>query len=314
MTQFVILSEKSNGMMRLSLFTVAFVFLSALLGCSDNPQLRRSEYNDFEAGDYQRIICMSPTAAEIVFAVGGGSRTVGVSDYTTYPPEADDLPRCGGYLNPNFEIILSLNPDLIIAHGEASELRRFAERYDIDILPLRISDLESIYDSIRRVGKVLDQEAQAEDLVAEMREELDKLTSDDPARRNFRTLLTVGRDPGSLRELQVVGGNNFLHELLEKVGGDNVLGDHQRDYFTVNKEILARRQPEVIIELYGEGEMSSEERRRYLSAWQGMSSMEAVKNDRVYVIEETFAMLPGPRSVRIAGRLAEILDQAADGE
>jgi len=296
--------------MRLLIF-LGTILLFAVNGCSDPAQMRDSDFEDLVEQDYRRIICMSPTATEMVFALDRGDRVVGVSDYTTFPPEADDLPRCGGYLNPNFEIILSLNPDLLIAHGEAEELRRFADQYRIDILPLSIDDLDSIFDSIRQTGKVLEREAEARQLTGEMREELEKLAVEDSGKRAFKTLLTVGRDPGSLRELHVVGGGNFLHELLEKVGGVNVLGDQEREYFTVSKEILAQREPEVIIELYGEGEMTPEQRRRYLAPWQGMNSLPAVKNERVYVVEETYAMLPGPRSVKIARRLAEIMEDAA---
>ncbi len=257
---------------------------------------------------YERVICMAPSITEIVFALGQGDRVVGVSDFTTYPPEADALPRCGGYMNPNFEIILSLNPDLIFTHGRPGDFQQFGKRYGIDIVPLQIDDLTSIYDSFRRIGEVLDSEKQAEELVNEMQAELDELKEQiDEGWEPVRTLMVVGRAPSSLREIHVVGPGGFLHDLLELVGGENIMGDLNRQYSSVSKEIVAQRKPELIIELHGEGMMEEQEREKYLKVWQDMETLPAVKNNNIHVIEETFAMLPGPRSVKIAERIAQIL-------
>ena len=74
----------------------------------------------------QRVVCASPAVAEIVFALGAGERVVGVSDFSDWPPEAKAKPRIGGALVPNREVILALQPDLILAQGQAETLRRFA--------------------------------------------------------------------------------------------------------------------------------------------------------------------------------------------
>jgi len=273
-------------------------------GCGSEEADSRSERHL----PYERVITMSPAITEIVFALGQGHRVAGVSDYTTYPPEADDLPRCGGYVNPNFEIILSLSPDLIITHGRPGDFGKFGERYGIDILPMEIDDLESIYDTIRVTGDMLDCESDAQELVERMERRVSEIADAAQAGRpGVETLLVVGRDPSSLREVHVVGPGGFLHDFLVLAGGENIMADLGRQYGSVSKEIVAERNPEVIIELHGEGMMEDEERRRYLRVWQDMSTLPAVKNERIYVIEETFAMLPGPRSVKIAERMAEIL-------
>ncbi len=251
---------------------------------------------------------MAPSITEIVYALGQGDRVVGVSDFTTYPPEADDLPRCGGYMNPNFEIILSLNPDVVFVHGRPGDFKQFGKRYGIDIVSLEIDDLQSIYDSFRRIGDVLNAGEEAEELVNEMQTQLDELKNQvDEGWEPVRTLMVVGRAPSSLREIHVVGPGGFLHDLLELVGGENIMGDLKRQYSSVSKEIVAQRKPELIIELHGEGMMEEQEREKYLKVWQDMETIPAIKNDNIHVIEETFAMLPGPRSVKIAERIAKIV-------
>ena len=72
------------------------------------------------------IVCASPAVAEIVFALGCGDRVVGVSEFTDWPPEAAAKPSLGGALSPNRERILALEPDLILAQGQAEALGAFA--------------------------------------------------------------------------------------------------------------------------------------------------------------------------------------------
>jgi iron complex transport system substrate-binding protein len=81
--------------------------------------------------DYARVICAAPSITEIVFTLGAGSRVVGVSDYSFFPPEAKGIARIGGQINPNREMILSLEPDLIIFQGKHPALSRFCRRQGI---------------------------------------------------------------------------------------------------------------------------------------------------------------------------------------
>ena len=58
----------------------------------------------------QRIISMSPAITEILFEIGAGDKVVGVTDFCVYPPKAAKLPKLGGILNPNVEVMISIRP------------------------------------------------------------------------------------------------------------------------------------------------------------------------------------------------------------
>ena len=73
-----------------------------------------------------RIISLSPSTTEILFGVGAFERVVAVSDYCTYPPGVEKLPRVGGWNNPNMEQIASLRPDLVV-FSDARRLRLFGK-------------------------------------------------------------------------------------------------------------------------------------------------------------------------------------------
>ncbi len=256
---------------------------------------------------YERVICMSPAVSEIVFALGAGERVAGVSQHTQYPPEAVEKPPCGGFVNPNYERIVALDPDLIISQGRAEDLRRFAVERDIAFAALPLTDLESIFQVIRQAGELLEIEAQGQLLASKMRYELAQVTARVSDRPPARVLLVTGRQTGTLGSINTVGTGSFLDGLLEAAGGRNVFSDLERAYATVSKEALVQRKPEVIVELHGEGGDHARLLRQVRDIWAGLPSLPAVRTGRIYVVESTYALIPGPRVVKLAERLARVI-------
>ncbi|GAH56365.1 unnamed protein product, partial [marine sediment metagenome] len=98
----------------------------------------------------------------------------------------------------------------------------------------------------------------------------------------------------------------FLHDLLGVAGGRNVFVDLPRDYAPINKETLLQRAPDVIVELHGEGGDLARLQREVRRLWQGLPTIPAVRQGRVHVVEATYALIPGPRVVELAERLADL--------
>jgi ABC-type Fe3+-hydroxamate transport system substrate-binding protein len=82
----------------------------------------------------RRIVSMAPNITETIFALGGGERLIAVTDFCIYPPEAKELPRVGGYFNPNLERLTALHPDLVIVQGKHDKVDRFCRKKGIPIL------------------------------------------------------------------------------------------------------------------------------------------------------------------------------------
>jgi iron complex transport system substrate-binding protein len=254
---------------------------------------------------HDRIICMSPAVSEIVFAVGAGPRVIGVSQHTKWPPEAMGLRRCGGFFDPNFEVILKLQPDLIIAQGEAADMRQFTRANGIDLELLALTDLESIFTEADRLGKLLQLEEQAGELVGGLRARMDAVRERVRGKRPVRALLVTGREPDSLSNISTVGPRTFLHDLIEAAGGLNTFADLPIDYGVVNKETLLARKPEVIVELQGMDSAETPDVDAVLALWQDLPTLPAVRDRRVYVIDASYALIPGPRVVDLAETLAD---------
>jgi len=120
----------------------------------------------------KRILSMSPGITEILFSIGAGDRVVGVTDFCEYPAEATKLPSVGGMLNPSFETIITLQPDLIIHQKGSQEVNKFAHRLGIKTLDVPMLSLEEIFAGIPIIGKHIGFSYEAEKLVEELKEAL----------------------------------------------------------------------------------------------------------------------------------------------
>lgn len=283
---------------------LALAFLLSRMGPATTQKPAGPEPDPRES--YRRVVCMSPAVTEIAFAIGAGERVVGVSQHTRYPPEALKKPKCGGFFNPSYERILSLDPDLIVVQGEAADLTRFADANEIDLAVLELTDLPSIVRQMRELGDLLGLAAQAEAAAGELERRLGEIRRKAADRQPVDVLLVTGREQEALRSIHTVGPGTFLHDVIEITGARNVFDDLPVNYGVVNKEALLERAPEVIVELKGEGGDRTEVRRRVRRAWDGMPSLPAVKNGRVYAVAATYAMIPGPRVAKLAERLFEL--------
>ncbi|HEX8186849.1 MAG TPA: helical backbone metal receptor, partial [Pyrinomonadaceae bacterium] len=112
-----------------------------------------------------RIISLTPSTTEILYGVGAFGRVVAVSDYCSFPPEANGLPRVGGWSNPNMEQIAGLRPDLIIfSDAQAQFVKDKVEAAGIRTLEVPSQTLEDAYKSIELIGRATGDEGAAREL------------------------------------------------------------------------------------------------------------------------------------------------------
>ena len=131
---------------------------SSIKGGDSGPQAARAGALPAGFGrPARRIVSLTPSLTEIVFALGAGERVVGVSDYCDYPPAAKTRPRVGTFLQPSVEKILALRPDLILVDAVqqdvAAALR--AAGGGARVLAIPMNDLEQVRAAILKVGSGL---------------------------------------------------------------------------------------------------------------------------------------------------------------
>jgi iron complex transport system substrate-binding protein len=263
------------------------------------------------ADEPQRIISLVPSTTEMLFVMGAGARVAGVSNYDQFPPEVARLPKVGGLLDPNVERLLSLKPDLVIVYDTQTDLKRQLERARIPIFGYAHRGLPDITQTMRALGERIGMKAAADAAAARIEQQLAAIRARVAGRPRPKTLLIFGREPGTLRHIDASGGYGFLHDILELAGGADVLGDLNKQLVEMSTEMILSRAPEVILELHYGDSLKPDRFDAERRVWNGLPSVPAVKNNRVFLLGGDEFVVPGPRIVMAADRFARTLHPEA---
>jgi iron complex transport system substrate-binding protein len=255
----------------------------------------------------RRIVSLVPATTEMLYALGAADRLVGVSSYDRFPPEVRQVPRVGGLLDPDVERLLALKPDLVIVYDTQQELREQLARAGIPMFLYRHRGLPDVLTTLRALGDRVGLGERAAALAQRMNDQLEAVRARVATKHHPRTLIVFGREAGSLRNVNASGGYGFLHDLLVLAGGADVLADIPRQSVMLSTEGLLSRAPEVIVELHYGASMSAAKIEAERRVWNALPSIPAVKNGRVYLLVGDEFVVPGPRIVIAAERLAQVL-------
>lgn len=255
----------------------------------------------------QRIISMSPSITETLFALGAGDRVVGVTDFCSYPPQACTRPKIGGLLNPSVETWITLKPDLIIHQDDSHKLRTNAENLGIRTLSVSTARIVNIFQTIQTLGKELGNVAEAEALTQKLKKGVQFHQTRLQGIRKRKTLLILSEGSSPDGALYAAGRSTFLGELLELAGGENILTDPGTNYPKISKEFVLRNSPEIIIEAGPDAGLSASEIKQQLKKWQRFPTLTAVKNKDIHFIGAEYILIPGPRFLNILDHFAKVL-------
>ena len=237
-------------------------------------------------GTPQRIVSLAPSNTEILFALGLGDKVVGVTDWCNYPPEALEKEKVGGYVTPDIEKIVALNPDLIlVAYGTPMEVINTMVGLGLTVFGIKTTDLDDVLNDIRTVGEITDKEVEAYALTSEMAVGIKAITDQtEELEQRPRVFYIVGHEPS----LWTAGSGTFIHELIEKGGGVNTC-QNITGYSEISIEYVLARDPEIII--------ASEWSYDWAINASELASTNASQTGRIYTLDDDLAQRPGPRLV-----------------
>jgi iron complex transport system substrate-binding protein len=252
---------------------------------------------------FERIIPMAPNLVETVYSLGKGNLVCAVPMFTVYPDDALAKPVVGGFLNPSFEKILKLSPDLVIVQGEFESFEKFSKKYGIEVLRVNMDSLETIYSGILEIGKKLSCEKEAADLAEKIKSEL-KPEKEIEVKKVF---LCVGRLTDSPRQISTAGRMSFLSEILYLSGGNNIFSDIEKNYLIVSKEEILKRKPEIIIDILPGEKLSPEKKQEIKSMWKNLFPDNFIKDENIHILTGKRLLIPGPGIIETSGIFKKIL-------
>ena len=263
----------------------------ALAGCGRSGPANAS-------GTPRRVVCASPAVAEIVFALGCGDRVVGVSEFADWPPEAAAKPSIGGALSPNRERILALEPDLILAQGQAEALGAFARAQGIGFRTAPLDTLADLRAAVSAFAEILGVPDRGRELLERMEADFAAL----PAREPVAVFIALGHAPGDFSGLMTAGPGTFLSELVALAGGRNVFADVATLWPKVSQEALVRRRPALVLD-FQSVPADAARRAALVADWE----KRGFRTDQVRILDEDYLLKPGPRAAQAAARIATLL-------
>ena len=255
----------------------------------------------------ERIISMAPSATEILFAVGAGDSVVGVTSFCNYPSEVEDkvnngeIEEIGGYSTPSIEKIVYLEPDLIVgAYGNPDDvIYRLIELGEEEekkypVYAQHPKNFDEIFTHIKITGAITKCEDEASSLVNELKEKLNAIeekTESIEKEQRPRVYYAMG-------SLFMTSGNDtFQHDIIKTAGGKNIATEYLSSWGPFSIEHIVEEDPQVII--YSSHGSESLVPEQIKSA--ELKTVDAIKNNRIYPINENIVSRPGPRVVDAVG-------------
>lgn len=219
--------------------------------------------------EVQRIISLAPSVTEAIYYLNATDRLVAVSNYCKWPEEIKNKTKVGGMINPSYEKILVLKPDLVVISKDVTpkEVYNRLIELGIKVHVYAPKSLEDISNELIRLGIVIGKEKEAKSIAYEFQKKLRKIRK---VFKGQKALFIIWADP-----LTVAGKTSHINEVMNLLGLTNIA-----EFSSINIERIIKMNPDIIF--FGVGHKSSVSENLILK----LKDTNAVKNGKVYYISD----------------------------
>ena len=254
------------------------------------------------SGPARRIVTLAPALAEILFHVGGGQYLVGTVDHSDYPEAAQQVQRIGSHDRFDFESILQLEPDLVLAWesgNPGSQVRRL-EQLGLTVYRSEPDTLDSLAATILNIATLIGRPDTGTRLAHRFHQEAEAIQERHKGRSRLRVFYQVWHDP-----LITLNGQHLVSKMLVGCGASNVFADLPDIAPVVTLESVLSRNPQVII-VGGTATGAP----AWLSDWQRWRDIDAVRHHRLYTVNADLLHRHSPRVLDGMRELCDVIERA----
>jgi iron complex transport system substrate-binding protein len=255
----------------------------------------------------EAIVSLSPTATEMLFAIGAGDQTVAADQFSNYPSEAPTTDISA--LEPNIEAIAGYEPDLVVYADDPGDLASSLEELDIPAISVpAATTLEDTYEELGQLGAATGHPDNAADLVEQMRDEVDEIVAGLP---------TTGQGAAFYHELDTtyysVTSDTFIGQLYGMLGLRNIADEAPDDaggYPQLSSEFIIDANPDLI---FLADVKCCDQSAETVAQRPGWAQIDAVANDGVIELDDDIASRWGPRVVDLLRTIADAVATHSTG-
>jgi iron complex transport system substrate-binding protein len=253
-------------------------------------------------GPAERIVSLSPNLTEVLFHLGVGDKIVGVDEYSMYPQAAQDIPRVNNHAAANFELILALKPDLVVAwqSGNGMQMISRLRELGLTVFAVETEKIDAIPPLYRRLGELLGIPVKAEALAREFSGQINALSETYRGRQPVTVFYQIWSDP-----LMTLNGQHLVSDVIRLCGGRNIFHDAVPIAPSVGIEGVIAADPEVIV---SSGKLADLD--RWHSQWLRWSGISAVANRHLYLVPPDLMQRQSPRLLEGVEYLCDYLQNA----
>jgi len=292
-------------MKRFSLLTLSLLLVILTLAGCKTPVTQGNYTDDMGRtiqidGIPQRIISLSPSNTEMVYALGLQDRLIGVTTYCNYPPAAKEKIQVSGFSDVDVEKVVSLQPDLVLASSiHQAEIIPALEKLGIPVLGIVAPTLDQFLADLDLLGRVTAKQQEASTLAESLKKRIMAVEDNTADAAKPRVFFVTWHDP-----LWTVGRGSIVDDLINKAGGVNIASDLENNQ-TISLETAIQRNPEIIIVLSSHGDQAVSY--NFLKNEPRFQATDALKNNRVYQVDSDIFGRSTPRTVDGLEQMAKLI-------
>jgi len=250
----------------------------------------------------QRIISLAPNLTELAYAAGLGDSLVAVSAYSDYPAAAQKLPQVGDAFRLDWEQLLALKPDLILAWGSglSAQDRSAFEKLKLKILVLEPRRLDDIPRTLRMLGKIAGTQVAAEIGAQDFEKSRLALQQQYAKKENVRAYFQIGSVP-----YLTINGAHIISDVLHLCGAENVFVNVPMLVTAISEEALVKAQPQILLGMASTKNQEIET----LQMWRTLP-LRAVRQKKIGFVHPDLISRATPRILLGAAQMCADIDAA----
>ena len=239
----------------------------------------------------ERVVTLSPSINEIVFALGEGKSVVANTSFCDFPEESKNIKKIGGYNNISLEKILEVKPTVVIGQDYDNKLNDNLNALNIKTLIYKTNTISSIKNTINDLGIFFKKEEKAKELTLNIDNALLSLAS---ITTNKKILIVISPKKSLSNQIYITGNYLYFEDIIKASGNENAYYSTNPAQPVVNTEKIIGMNPDVIVLLTPFLEGNIKEQEEIIKAWKDLP-VNASKTDNIYTVDKLYAGIPSHR-------------------
>ena len=252
----------------------------------------------------ERIVTLSPSINEIVFALGAGKDVVANTNYCDFPEESKAILKIGGYNNISLEKILETKPTVVIGQDYDEKLNSNLKSLGIKTLSYKTNTISSIENTISELGDFFDKKEKAKELISNID---NALLSVNAIVENKKILIVISPKKSLSNQIYVTGNFLYFEDIIKASGNKNAYFSENQAQPVVNTEKIIGMNPDIIILLTPFLDGKKQEQDEIIKAWKQLP-INASKDDNIYTVDKLYAGIPSQRVEYFINDFKKILE------